>query len=182
MPRRVYFAPAPISLGVSNWEGHALPDAGGTGLVIANVSVAEHTSILALPGVTYLPFETAGGALVPADGTMADVSAANRTLLTTRFEAQHIPTHDVGGSDTVRAVVIRAIRRMVLRQILGADDWTELLDSLVSAIPAQKRANINAKLTAAGYDTSGIQGSDTVREAIRKIAVQLVRLSRTGND
>ena len=150
--------------------------------VVFDLTPAQHAALVGTGGVTYLPFEDAGGSLVGPSQPVSQVSGANRSTITTACDARHIPTHDVDGSDLVKKVWRRALVRLVLRQLLGPDDWTEGLDTLVSAIPVGKRQAITAKLTAAGFDTSDIQGSDTVREAIRKIASQLVRLSRTPND
>lgn len=154
----------------------------GEMVVVFDVTPAQHASLVATGGVTYLPCEDTLGGLAGPNETIATISAANRATIQTLCEARHIPTGWLSGSDPVKRLWRFIAVRFLCRQVLGGDDWTELLDSLVSSIPAQKRSNINAKLTAAGYDTSVIQGSDTVREAIRKIGVQTVRLSRTGSD
>jgi hypothetical protein len=145
-------------------------------------TASDHTTMLGSAGVTYLPCEDAGGALVGPLGTIASISAANRTTIQTLCEGRHIPVAWVTGATLVKTLWRFIEVRAVLRQLLTTDDWTELLDSLVSAMNAQKRSNIAAKLQAAGFDTSGIQGSDTIRQAIFKIAVQAVRMSRTGAD
>jgi hypothetical protein len=188
MARRAYFTTVatgprrPTRIGDLALTAWSAADGGAVMFVIADVTLAQHTTLLADAAVTYLPFEDAVGALVGFGGTLAEVSAANRTLIQTELEARHIPLDGLTGSHTVRDVAIRIIRRFLCRSFLGPDDWTEALDTLVSAIPAVKRQAIATKLQSAGYDTSTIQGSDTVREAIRKVVVQTVRLSRTGSD
>ena len=150
--------------------------------IVLDVTPAEHTTMVATVGVTYLPCEDTLGNLVGPNQTLAQISAANRTTIETLCETRHIPTKWLVGSDPVKKLWRLIGVRMLCRRILGPDDWTEGLDTLVSAIPAAKRTAINNKLTAAGYDTSTVQGSDTVREAIRKTVVQTVRMSRTASD
>lgn len=188
MPLRGYLVlltasavPASVSA-LTIWGGHCLP-ANGWALVVADTTPAQHTSLVAdTLNVTYLPFEDTLGALVPFSGTLADVSAANRTTLTTILEGKHVPLDGLTGSHTVRQVLIRVIRRLVCRQLLGANDWTEGLDTLVSAMSAVKRQAIRDTLESHGYDLAGVQGTDTIREAIRKVAGQAIRMSRTGAD
>lgn len=156
--------------------------ASGEMALVLNTDATEHASMLATVGVTYPPFEDAlGVALLPGQAT-GDVSAANRTTITTQFDARHIPIQDLVGSDPIRKAWRRAFVRFLCRQLLGPDDWTEGFDTLVSAIPVAKRTAIRDKLTAAGYDMSTIAGSDTIREAIRKVCAQQIRMSRTGSD
>lgn len=147
----------------------------GEWLVECDPTPAEHAAILATAGVTYLPFEDATGTTVTAL-TLGDVSPANRATLNTIADARHIPAGDFTLADSCRRVVRRFIRRALLRQVLGANDWTEVLTSLVSAMSAPKRNAINATLTALGFDTSVVNGSDTIRQAMRKLVSQRVAL------
>jgi hypothetical protein len=171
---------------VSVWRGvDARQTSTGSGrmLAVADVTPAEHTTLIGTAGVTYIPFEDASTAPVDlVTGTVGDVSAANRTLISSRLEAQHIPTQDFTLATPLRIVLARIKRRFVLRQILGTDDWTEGLDTLVSAIAAPRRNAIANRLAARGIDTSAIQGADTIREAIRKVAQQDVAVLRTPED
>jgi len=148
--------------------------------VEADVSPAQHTAMLAVAGVIYLPFEDAGGAIVPLDSPLSNVSSANRTLIRDRCAAAHIPDDGITLASPCRAVVRRILLRLILRQVLGPDDLTEGLDTLVSAIPLAKRQAIRAKLVAHGIDFDGVLGTDTIREAIRKIVVQNARVFIVG--
>lgn len=162
--------------GRSNRQGTA-----GVALVVADVSSAQHALLIADARITYLPFERSDGSVVPPDGTIGEVSQGNRTTLRGIADTHHIPIQGIGLGDTVREALRLFKRRFILRYLLGVDDWTELLDSLVSSIAAAKRQRIATRLQSLGFDTSAIQGSDTVREALRKLASQdAVRLLRTS--
>lgn len=180
------FKPRLASLISGNWAAFdARPDAAaaaGKILAYADVTPAQHTTIVADAGVTYVPFEDAGGNPKTLKDYVGDVSAANRTLISNRLEAQGVPTDDFSLANTIGAVVRRAIKRFALRQLLKSDDWTESLDSLVSAMDPQKRTRIANTLTAKGFDTSVIQGADTIRAAIRKIVGQNVAAIRNFLD
>lgn len=154
-------------------DGRASVAVAGRMLVIADVTPAEHALLVADPRITFLPFAGTGGvALDLATATLGDVSAANRTTLRTRLAAWHVSTDDLG-LDTPIVVALRRIRRrLLLRQLLGPDDYTEGLDTLVSDLSVNRRQAIAARLTAAGFDVSTIVGTDTIREALRKLAVQ----------
>lgn len=190
MPIRSYFIqitgtdPAhPAVIASSAWSGHSLPGAGSKGLILADVTPAQHATLVAdTTNVVYLPLEDAGGGLVGPNGTFGDMSAANRSALKTRLEAQGVPTQDFALGDTIKRALMRAKRRFLLRYQLGADDFTEPLDTLVSAVPAAKRARIATKLTAWGYDPSVIVGADAIREALRKLVEQEIRALRTGDE
>lgn len=144
----------------------------GRVLVEVDVTPAQHTAIVALAAVTYLPFEGASGPLDYNTAVIGDVTAANRTALRTRLEAWHVSTIDLSLQTPLREVVRRIRRRLILRQLLGADDYTEGLDTLVSALTATRRTRLRDRLLAIGFDVSDIQGTDTIREALRKLAQQ----------
>jgi hypothetical protein len=163
------------------YDGYALP-ASGVGFILADVTSAQHTTLLGTAGVTYLPIEDASGNIIDPSGTFGDVSAANRSTVKTRMEAQGVPTQDFGLGDLIRRAFKVVKRRYNLKQLLGADDFTEGLDTLVSAIAAPKRSAIATKLAARGFDTSVIVGTDTVREAVRKLIAQDVAVLRTGDE
>ena len=157
--------------------------AAGRMLAWADVDDATHATVNADPGITYCPFEDAAGNVLGLDDTLAQITAAKRTQIANFLEAQHIPTDDLTGTDTIRTLLKRVVKRWVgLRQLFGADDWTEGLDTLVSAVPAAKRNRINNRLTALGFDTSVIQGTDTIRQALKKLMAQAVRYLQTNWD
>jgi hypothetical protein len=151
----------------------------GKFLVLCDTTPAHHTTLLATAGVTYLPFDDASGTPVAFGSPLSAVSAANRSALVTRLEAEHVPASDFIATDNKVAVFRRIVRRFLLRQRLGADDWSELLDSTVSAMNATKRQRINTALQGWGIDTSAIQGTDTIRTALRLVTSQLVDAVRS---
>jgi hypothetical protein len=169
------FCPA-VSLVARNWaivDGRVNPVlAAGRCMVEADVTPAQHTSIIADARNTYLPFEDATGRVLLPGEPLSAISAANRTLIRSRMEAQHVPDDGIQGTDTVRSLVRRIARRFLLRQLLGADDLTEGLDTLISAIPALRRQAIRTNLLAGGVDFDTVVGTDTIRQAIRKLVQQ----------
>ncbi len=154
----------------------------GTMLVEADLTAAEHTAVLALAGVTYLPLDAAGSVPVGLDEPLSTMTAANRTALANRLEAIDVPLGWATGTTTPREVLRFAMRRLLLRQHLRADDWNEGLDTLVSAVPVMKRQRIAATLEAIGVDTSVIAGTDTLRSVLRKVAQQNIPALMTHLD
>lgn len=146
----------------------------GVLFITADVTDAEHATLSGDARITVVPFETNAGVALPLTATIGDVPNAKRTAMRTRLDANHIPTSDLTNADLLRVVVRRIVRRLRLREKLQGDDWSEGLDTLVSAVPAAKRTRIADKLQSLGYDTSVIVGSDTVREALRKLVSQNV--------
>lgn len=155
----------------------------GKMLAWADVTPAQHATIAADPGVTYCPFEDGAGNVLGLDNTLAQIDATKRNQIAAFLESNHVPTDDLVGSDTIGALMRRAVRRFAgLRQLLNADDWTEGLDTLVSAMNAAKRTRIANRLTALGFDTSVISGTDTIRGAMKKLMAQAVKYTRTHWD
>lgn len=156
-------------------DGRANPTlAAGKMLVRADVTQAQHNTLVADARITFLPFLRADGTDVPLSAPLSDVSLANRNTLTSIADSFNVPIQGLGGG-TVGQALRRFMRRFLIRQILRANDFTEGLDTLVSAIPLAKRQAIASALQARGFDTSVIVGSDTVREAIRKLLEQNIR-------
>lgn len=154
-------------------DGRVAQNGAGAWLLIVDVTPAQHTTLIADPRVTYLPFERADSSLVHRTDLWTEVSAANRTAIGNALEANHIPTQAVPANATCGQVVRWIRRRFMLRNvILKLDDWTEGLDTLVSAIPLAKRQRMASALEARGIDTSVIRGADTIRQAIRKVLAQ----------
>lgn len=155
-------------------DGRVDPTAGvGKLLVRADVTPAQHTTLVGTVGVTYIPIEDLAGNPIDVGLTLGDIPATKRNNIKTILEAENIPTQGFQLSDNIDESMQKvAGRRFLMRQILGVDDWVEVLDSLVSAIAPARRQTIANKLQARGYDTSEIVGSDTVREAIRKLIAQ----------
>lgn len=145
----------------------------GRMLVWADVTNAQHATVAADARVTVLPFDGADGRPLPwATGTVGDLSAANRAALRDRLEALHIPLHGLTLDTPIRAVLQRVRRVLLIRSVLRSDDFSEGLETLVSTIPLAKRQRIATRLQAWGFDTTDIRGTDTIREALRRLAAQ----------
>jgi hypothetical protein len=160
--------------GVDGRTAHNLSGAGTAFLGIYDVIATEHTALLADTRITYLPTERADLSVVQGNELWTDITLANRTAIITALETAHIPLPaTIPPAATVGDVYRWIKRRLLLRRyVLKADDWTEGLATLVSAMVAAKRTRLNAALTAAGFDTSVVLGSDTIRAAIRKLVAQ----------
>jgi hypothetical protein len=141
----------------------------GWALVAANVSTAVHALLAADPRVTVVPIVDAGGAPLGLTDTIAQIPAATRTTLRAALEARHIPANDLQLTDTIRQALTRIIGRCLIRQVLKAVDLTEGLDTTVGAMTPARRNQIIPVLAAAGFDTSGVVLTDTIRQAIAKI-------------
>ncbi len=146
----------------------------GRALFIANVTAAQHAQLLADPLTNFAPFEDAAGNPLGLNDPISSISAANRTAINNFFENNNIPTEGLQGSDPIRALLRRVVRRFLIRQIVDVDDITELLDQTVSQIPVARRNAFAAKLAARGFDTSGITGATTVRQVIGLIGNQML--------
>lgn len=165
---------------VSAVDGRADPTVTtGKMFVWSDVTVPEHAVLVADPGVTYLPLESGSGQVLDLANTVSEVSAANRNTVNTILEGLHIPTDDFVGDDLLRKVVRRVALRFLARQLLAALDFTEGLNTLVSDIPGARRSAINTRLTEVGFDTSLIFGTDTIRQALRKLFIQANKFLRT---
>lgn len=154
----------------------------GSMICWADVIDAQHTAMIADSRITYVPFENAAGIALSVGDTIGDVPATLRSAIQSRLEAQHVPTDDLTLSTPLRQVVARVIRRIRIRRALNGDDFVEGLDTLVSAMSVARRNAINTKLSTKGFDTSVILGTDTVRAAIRKLAVQAIAWLKNGWD
>lgn len=161
---------------VSIVDGRINPNsATGRCLAWADVTVPQHATLIADSAITYIPLEDADGNVLTLEDTVSEISAANRTTIETGLEALHIPTDDFVGDDLCRKVVRRIALRFQARLLLAALDFDEGLDTTVASIPAGRRSNINTRLTEVGFDTSLIFGTDTIREALRKLFIQANR-------
>lgn len=170
------FHPALKDVVSVNWSGCDLraddSSAGGKMLVWCDTTTVQHTLLTADVRITYLPFEDLIGMVLGIASTLGDVSAANRTLIASRLGALSIPMQDLLTTDLLKKVIARIVRRVRIRRALDLEDFTEGLDTLVSDIPSERLAAIAARLQVRGYDSSVVIGTDTIRQALVKLAVQ----------
>lgn len=174
------YRPAIILLGVRLElrhcvDGRSSPTGAGPGqemFCIADVTNGQHAILAGDPRVTYLPIEDASGLPVGLRQPVGAVAPANRLAIRNLLAARHIPDDGIQVDDSIAAILRRVALRFVVRDILRADDMTEGLDTLISAIPAAKRLRIRTALEAREIDFSEVLGTDTVREALVKIVSQ----------
>jgi hypothetical protein len=156
-------------------------------IVWADVTDEQHTIINAVPGVTYLPLESNG---VPLDLNSPISQLSNLSQLRTALENRHIPTSDLTLEDPIKKVIARIIRRIRVKRalqrrvnnVLDNADFAEGLDTTISQVPAQRRQKINTWLQEKGFDTSVLKASDTIREALQKLAVQDIKTLKNNWD
>lgn len=174
---------AGVVSGISADDGRADDtQPGGWMIVWVDVTDAQHDTLAATAGVTWIPFETTGGTPLGPGDAIGLIDPTRRSQIRTALENRHIPTDDLTLADPIRKVIARIVRRIRIRRALTNADWFEGLDTLVSAIPNNRRNTIATRLQTAGYDTSVILGTDTIRQALQKVAAQDVRWQRNGWD
>lgn len=147
---------------------------GDIAFVTAELTDDQHNIARLKTGVQYIPLEDTLGNPLTLEDTVGDVDPTNRGLMQAFFEARHIPTDGIGLGDTLRDALTQIVKRFLMRQVLGTVDFNIVpLDNIVSSIPVATRQQIAARLAALGVDFSNIQGTDTIRTAIRKVYSQL---------
>jgi len=171
----------------ANWgavDGRADATIGGGWMVVrVDVDAAQHAALGADARIQYIPLEENGtGRVLDLDDRITLIRGSVRSQIAAELEARHIPTDDFDATTTVRQLLRRVMRRALLRQLLGGDDYIGLLDSTVGDIAAAKRQRVATRLESLGYDLTGITLATTVRAALRMLAAQGVALNRTMVD
>lgn len=174
--------PAIAELGIP-FNGQQVPGAvGAWALVDADVTAQQHNAIRADPRNLTLPFEEAvTGRVLDLDESTDLMSQQDRDRIVNRLEAVGITLHDFAGK-TVRRVLARAIKRLIVRQWLGAADLPADLTSTWGQMSAAQRAAARDVLQAHGVDTVPINGPDTIRVVQAKILDQEVPALRVHLD
>ena len=119
-----------------------------------DVDSTLHSQIIGLANVTYLPTESSQGVVRGRANALSSISPSNRAAILSAFEMWHVPVDDITPAHTFQDLLNRFKRRAVLREEWTSDgvddDIDDALDSNFSVVPAQKRANIMAKLNGRG--------------------------------
>lgn len=147
---------------------------------VFNPTQAEHDLIVADSRIKYLPLEDNAGQVLGLNDAVGDIKQNKRVTIKTELENRHIPFDDIQLTDTIRSALKRIIKRFLLRQILKDYDVSEHFDTLLSSIAVAKRQSIAQKLEALGFDTSGLIGSMTVKEALKALMAQNNKWIRTN--
>lgn len=151
-------------------------------IVWADTDATQHAALVADARIAYLPIEdTAGNPLSPDDPISA-IDATKRAQIVTRLEARHVSFAGLSLSDPIRRAIARIIRRIRQMRAMGADNWTESLDVTVGSIQSARRTRVRNALIARGFDMTPVLNADTLREALRKLAIQDVPWQRNGWD
>lgn len=145
------------------------------GYIVAwgEISDANHVLAVADPSVTYLPFEDAGGNVLPFTATLSDIPAAKRKIITNAFTARGIPTTGITLSWTIGQALRLLRRRMHLGLLLSNLDF-DAPDALLNTMPPLLLKAIKRWLQNHGFDVSGLVGTMTEAQAIDYLAAQPV--------
>ncbi len=156
-------------------DGRADPtsSAGFVLTYVYDATPAEHSALLADSRITYMPFEDSTGSPLELDDAISNVDSINLANIKNELEARHIPTDLITLFMTLRQALGVVARRLLLRQILRTNDWTEALGRTISSLPTARRNTINQNLQTRGFDTSRIVGSMTVRQALLVLTAQV---------
>lgn len=136
---RLYFVPEVLAKGPDGIEA-LRPDFGGlaiggafthlrNGFLCTLPNRAPHAELIALPGVTFLPFVDDAGRPLGLNDTIGAIPLAQRAALRTRLEARGVPLDGIGLSSRVELLLRRIHRRAALRQMLvdaGLQDFASL--------------------------------------------------------
>lgn len=139
-----------------------------TMLVLADVTPTEHAAIAANADV------------VAAPATLDNTIGAQLVTVQNALESVNVPGSWVTAGMTYRAV-LRWVARLffITQRFNGLAGGVALfalvanLDALVSAIPAQRRAQLVNAAQSFGLDTSGVTLSMTIRQALLVLGNQM---------
>jgi len=93
--------------------------------------------------------------------------------LTKALVAKYIPDDGEADGEESEALCLKVVRRGVLEQILGTDDFGDFDSLTIGDIPTAKRNRLIAKLDARGLDRSGIGLSTPIADALRQLLPQI---------
>lgn len=156
------------------WQDARANQQSSTGSMLAwgDVTNAQHATLVGTGGITYVPFEDSQGNVLATSAAIGELDATKRSQIQTWLESHHVPMQGLSLQDRIYVVVNRALVRFRLRQYLGGNDYTEVLNNQVSSIPAAKRNAIRDTLESLGFDMSGLTGSMTIRQALLALMTQ----------
>jgi len=141
----------------------------GEVFVEADLSEIDHQLAVKDPKITYIPIEGFAGSNIDLDDMLVNVR--DLTPMLSLLESLEVPTDDFGSSMTVRDLVKRVVKRLVLRQLLTTDDIPDGLDATISNLI------INTKLQASGFTPTS---STVARDVIKHFVSQPIRTHYDG--
>lgn len=147
-----------------------------TFIVAIDTDAATHTTIGAQADIAQFP--------VNID---QNVGSANLATVQAKLEQFNIPGDAVTAATLYRTILrgITAIFDVMQRYaVLSGNtlvfDATTNLDRSLGSIPAAIRNNLQLACNQLGYDTSGLTGSSTIRDLLKKLATQPSHLQLLG--
>ena len=141
-------------------------------LVWTDNTDAEHAILIADSRIKYIPWENDAGDVLPITAQLSEVNSTKLTNIKSFVEDHHVPTDGLTLTNTIAEAMTLIRHRFLLRQMLRGDDFSENLGLTVGDIPAGKRGRIIDKLTARGFDLSGITNGMTIRQALKTLVAQ----------
>ncbi len=136
-------------------------------LVSANLSGSDHTLLAGQSDVTSVPANL--------DAT---VTAGALTTVQNALEALNLPAQWVTTSHTYRQVVGVVIRVSLLAQRFHGKGFGRIFDggvtlsTTIGSLPQQKLNNLEEAAQSLGFDTSGVTGGMTIRQALKLLGDQ----------
>lgn len=147
-----------------------------TFIVAIDTDAATHATIGSQPDVAQFP--------VNID---QNVGAANLATVQAKLEQFNIPGDAVTAATLYRTILkgVTAIFDVMQRYAaISANalvfDASTNLDRTLGSIPAAIRNNLQLACDQLGYDTSGLSGSSTIRDLLKKLATQPSHLQLLG--
>lgn len=142
-----------------------------TFLVGADVTTAQHTSLVANADVTAAPADLG----VTVGGNLASVQAA--------LEARNIPSHWVTADMPYKRVLwgIGCIMLLAQRADFRFFETGVTLNTTIAQLTTAQRTRLQNLADALGMDRSGVTGSTTMRQALRLLAQQMGEFQMNGH-
>jgi hypothetical protein len=138
-----------------------------SGLLVADVTAAQHAQAAAQPDIVVVPENI--------DNTIGAVALP---MVQAELEALHIPAGWVNTTHTYRDVLRKTAHLFLLAQRYHGRTAKRLIDagynlnSTIASLPQSVRSSLNEAAQSLDYDTSAIQGTWTVRQALGYLADQ----------
>jgi hypothetical protein len=127
---------------------------------------AEHRAIQADKQITLIPFWDAGGNYLALDGTVGQITAANRNAIKRRLETLGVPSDWITTEHKIREVLRFVIRLLHIAQMLR-DGYPNLdLSMTVGDISANRQWRVKRWMEIYGIDTSVLSPSTPIRRIV----------------
>lgn len=148
-----------------------LCDIVGTGVVTDSVSDPLRPAIAEYGGgwSTMANLDARGLCVVRCADQVAFDSDPRIRKLTKALVKSFVPDDGEADGEDSASLALKVVRRALLEQFLGADDFGDSGSLILADISVAKRQRIRDKLAARGIDISGLTTSTAVADALRRI-------------